>query len=391
MLLPQPGLVGDVDDFLAWARAIATNGLGQAYDERISFPPVLPWIWWLLGTVAPPFLNPARDDPMALAILKLPATLADLGMAAVVGWSLASRGYRGWAIAASVALLLVPATWYVSALWGQFESLYVLPMLVGWMLVTRGRAGWAAVAIAVGLMTKPQALPLVVPLAAFYLRRFGFAGSIRAGLVAAATAAVLWLPFLGAGGIARYAENLASYASQFAWLSLNAWNPWWILQVAVAAPGQFVSDAVPIAGPMTIHWVGVGLAGLLELAIFAWVWRRPSAMALAWGLAAASLAAFVGLTAMHERYAYAALVFLLLAWPDRLAISTWAVLAVTVTLNLVAAAPPSGGPGSLIPIGGALGIAGSVAMTAGLVATLWGLRREAGDSEPAVSATARAA
>lgn len=362
-------------------RAIAANGLGHAYDERVSFPPVLPWIWWLLGAIAPGILNPTPDDPVALAILKLPATLADLGSAALVGWALASRGHRGWALAASLALLLVPATWYVSALWGQFESLYVLPMLVGWALVTRGRPGWAAVAIGIGLMTKPQALPLVVPFAAFYLRRFGLAGSVRAGLVAAGTAAVLWLPFLGAGGIGRYAENLADYAAVFASLSLKAWNPWWILQDSVAGDGLFVSDTVAIAGPITLRWVGVGLAGLLGLAIFACVWRRPTAVGLAWGLAAAALAAFVALTSMHERYSYAALVFLLLAWPNRLAVWTWLILAMAVTTNLVAAIPPVGPPGSLIPVSGPVGIAGSLAMTVALVLTFIGLRRpdDAGD------------
>jgi dolichyl-phosphate-mannose-protein mannosyltransferase len=296
-----------------------------------------------------------------------------------VAYALRSR--PRWAIAASLGVLLVPATWYVSALWGQFESMYVLPILLGWLLVTRGRPGWAAIAIAVGLMAKPQALPLLVPIAAFYLRRVGLVGSGRAALVAAATVAILWAPFVGAGGIGRYIGNLAEYSSLFAVLSLRAWNPWWIL-TELAGGGQLVADAVSIFGPVTLRWLGFGLAGLFLTAVFVWVSRRPSATVLAWGLAAASLAAFVGLTAMHERYAYAALVFLLLAWPDRLAIWTWAVLAVTVTLNLVAAVPPSGEPGTLIPVGGALGIAGSVAMTAGLVATMRGLRRAATASDP---------
>jgi hypothetical protein len=376
ILMPQPGLAGDVGDFLAWARAIGENGLGHAYDERISFPPVLPWIWWLLGTAAPPFLNPTPDDPVALAVLKVPATLADLAMAAIVGWSLALRGHRGWAVVAGLAVLLVPATWYVSALWGQFESLYVLPMLLAWALLTRGRPGWAAVVIAVGLMTKPQALPLVVPFAAYYLRRFGFATSVRAGLVATAAAAVLWLPFLGAGGIARYAGNLTSYASDFASLSLRAWNPWWIVQdLATGGSGQLVSDTVSITGPLTLRWVGVGLAGLLALSIFVSVWRRPTPTGLAWGLAAAGLGAFIALTSMHERYSYPALIFLLLAWPNRLAVWTWLLLAAAVTLNLVAAIPPAGSAGSLIPVSGLVGIIGSIAMTTGLTLVLVGLRR----------------
>ncbi|MEW5992653.1 MAG: hypothetical protein AB1736_15100 [Chloroflexota bacterium] len=312
---------------------------------------------------------------MALALIKLPATLADIGMAAVAGWSLRAR--PGWAVAGALAVLLHPAIWYVSAWWAQFESLYILPMLVGWALVVRGRPGWAAVAIAIGLMTKPQALPLAIPFAAFYLGRFGLGGSIRAGAVAVATAALLWAPFVAAGGPGNYLRHLADYTSLFAVLSLRAWNPWWVLQ-DLASGGQLVADSIPILGPVTLRWVGFAIAGLLELAVFAWVWRRPTATGLAWGLAAASLAAFVGLTAMHERYAYAAVVFLVLCWPDRLAVWTWVVVSVTVALNMVAAVPPAGPPGSLIPVGGIVGIAGSVAMSVSFVVVLSGLRRVQG-------------
>jgi len=371
ILLPQPGLAGDVDDFLGWVRAIGADGLGRAYDQPVSFPPVLPWLWWLLGSVAPGILDPSPNDPVALALIKLPATLTDLGIAAIVGYALRAR--PGWSIAGALAVLLHPAIWYVSAWWAQFESLYVLPMLAAWLLLTRARPGWAAVAIAIGLMTKPQALPLAIPFAAYYLRRYGLDGSLRAVAVAAATAAVLWVPFVAAGGLGNYVRNLADYSSIFAVLSLRAWNPWWIL-TDLAGGGGLIADDVPIVGPVTLRWVGVAIAGLLELAVFLWVWRRPTATGLAWGLAAAALAAFIGLTAMHERYAYPALVFLVLCWPDRLAVWTWAVLGVAVTLNLVAAVPPSGGPGSLVAVGGLVGIAGSLAMTGALVAVLLGLR-----------------
>jgi hypothetical protein len=322
--------------------------------------------------LAPGILNASPNDPVALALIKLPATLADLGIAAIVGYALRAR--PGWAIAGALAVLLHPAIWYVSAWWAQFESLYVLPMLAAWLLLTRARPGWAAVAIAIGLMTKPQALPLAIPFAAYYLHRYGLGGSLRAVVVAAVTAAILWAPFVAAGGLGNYVRNLADYSSVFAVLSLRAWNPWWIL-TDLAGGGGLIADDVPIVGPVTLRWVGVAIAGLLELAVFLWVWRRPTATGLAWGLAAAALAAFIGLTAMHERYAYPALIFLLLAWPNRLAVWTWLLLAAAVTLNLVAAVPPAGSPGSLIPVSGPVGIIGSIAMTTGFVLVLVGLRR----------------
>jgi len=377
LLLPLPGLAGDVDDFLAWARAIGVNGVGNAYDQPISFPPVLPLIWWLLGSLAPALLSPIPNDPTALALIKLPATIADLGIAAIVGWSLRDR--PGWAVAAALGVLLHPAIWYISGWWGQFESIYVLPILAAWALLRGGRPSWAAVAIGIGLMTKPQALPLVVPFAAWYLRREGLRGSVRAVLIAAAIGVVLWTPFLASGGPAHYLQNLADYSSQFAVLSLRAWNPWWIVQTLVGG-GDLVADGSPLAGPLTLRWAGLAVAGVLEALVFLWVWRRPTPTGLALGVAAAALAAFVGLTTMHERYSYAALVFLLLAWPDRLAVRTWIALSAVVALNLVAAVPPSGGPGALIPVGGVVGIIGSVTMTAVALATMLALRSRAVDS-----------
>jgi len=372
VLLPQPGLAGDVDDFLAWAQAIQANGLGHAYDQPISFPPVMPWIWWVIGSSWEPLGKANAADGFALTLIKLPAVLADLGIAGIVGYALRAR--PGWAVAGMLAVLLHPAIWYVSAWWAQFEALYVLPMLAGWALLTRGRPGWAAVAIAIGLMTKPQALPLAVPFAAYYLRRFGFAGSLRAVAIAVATAAVLWAPFLTAGGLGNYLRNLGDYSSLFAVVSLRAWNPWWIL-TDFAGGGALIADSIPIVGPVTLRWVGFAVAGLLAVAVCLWVWRSPTTTGLAWGLAAATLSGFVGLTEMHERYAYPAIVFLILCWPDRLAVWTWVVVSATVALNMVAAVPPTGEPGSLIPVGGIAGIAGSVVMTAALATTLWGLRR----------------
>lgn len=368
--MPQPGLAGDVDDFLAWARAINADGLGRAYDQPISFPPVLPWIWWLLGSVAPGLLNATPNDPTALVLIKLPATIADLGIAAIVGWALRDR--PGWAVIAVLGVLLHPAIAYVSGLWAQFESVYVLPMLVAWVLAARGRPGWAAVAVAVSLMTKPQALPLIIPFAAWFLATGGWRGAVRAAAIGLATIALLWIPFVAASGPARYLGNLVDYSSLFSVLSLRAWNPWWILQSA-AGGGDFVADGAAIVGPITLRWLGIGIAGILELLVFLWVWRRPTAQALAWGIAAAALIAFVGLTEMHERYAYPALIFLMVLFPDRRAVTLWVTLGIVYTLNLVAAVPPTPDIGAAIPVDGWLGIAGSLVMTAVMVGTLVGL------------------
>ncbi len=371
-LLPQPGIAGDLDDFATWAGAIATQGLGTGYDRPLSFPPVLPWIWAALGSIVPT-IAAATDasDPIVRVALKLPASLADLGIAAGIGYALRARPRV--ALAAVAATVLHPATAYLSAWWGQFESLYVLPVVVAYVLAVRGRTSAASVAMAVALMTKPQALPLLVPFVAWVVGRTGWRGSVRPGIAGALTIVALWAPFLAAGGPARYLESLRAYSEIFGVISLRAWNPWWVIQSAIGGPG-LISDANPIVGPLSFRLIGVAAALLLGALIAVRVARRPTPESLAWGLVAATLAAVCALTTMHERYAYPALVLLPLLWPDRRAFGLWAVLSVAFTLNLVAAAPPGGPPGSLIPIDGSLGLAGSLALTGSLIVALVGLR-----------------
>jgi Gpi18-like mannosyltransferase len=381
LLWPAPGLRGDLDQFVLWVHGIATDGLANAYDQNLSFPPVMAYVWGVLGAIEPAFRTvTTAADPAIRAIMKAPASIADLALGLLVIWHL--RATPRWALLGGGAILLHPAVIDTSAWWGQYESIYVLGGVAAYVLAVRGHSLWAAAALAVALMTKPQALPFLVPFAAWFLARDGWRGAARAALVGAAVIAVLWLPFLGAGGIGAYARNLSTYQGDiFAILSLRAWNLWWLVQELLAG-GQFVSDRGAIAGPLTLRTLGYGLALAGELAVFALVFRARSARALAYGLAAAVLVAFCLLTTMHERYAFGALAFLVLAFPDRRA--AWLALAfgAVFTLNLLAAVPPTPAIETLLPVGGPLGIAGSLAMLAILGAVIIVLRTE--PREPAI-------
>jgi hypothetical protein len=225
-------------------------------------------------------------------------------------------------------------------------------------------------------MTKPQALPFLVPFGAWFLARDGWRGAAKAALVGAALVAALWLPFLAAGGVQGYARNLGEYQGDlFAILSIRAWNPWWLVQQLLAG-GQFVSDQGAILGPISLRHIGYALALLGELAVFGLVYVARTPRGLALGLAAAVLVAFCLLTTMHERYAFGVLAFLPLAFPDRRAALLTLAFAVVVSLNLLAAVPPTPEIGAALPVGGPLGIAGSIAMTAICAAILWLLRAE---------------
>ena len=230
LLLPTEGLRDDTDQFAGWVAHIATNGLPNAYDQNLSFGPVMAYIWALLGVLEPAFRTATdASDTWLRMLLKLPAVLADFGLAACVAWILREKPV--WAGIAAVAVLLHPATWYVSAWWGQYESVYVLAALLAVLFAVGGRDGFAAAALAVAVLTKPQALPFLLPFAAWFLARGGIRGLLRAAAIGAAVAFVIWLPFLAAGGPLRYLGNLGEYQNDiFSVMSLRAWNFWWIVQ-----------------------------------------------------------------------------------------------------------------------------------------------------------------
>ena len=102
------------------------------------------------------------------------------------------------------------------------------------------------------------------------------------------------------------------------------------------------------------------------------------------GLVASVLVVFTFMTQMHERYAYAALVLLVVLLPTTRVRQVWLAFGALFTLNLVAAIPPTPTVGALLPIDGPLGIAGSLGMAGLTVALLvWvTVRRNASHEGP---------
>lgn len=373
ILLPSTGLRDDLDQFVGWVHHIATIGLGALYGDPVAGPvtfgPVMGYIWAGLAAVTPAFTTATDASDAGIRVLmKLPAVAADIGIASIVAY--VHRDRPRWAIGGAAVILLHPAVIDVSAWWGQYESVYVLFALAATVLAINGRNGWAAAAIAVSLMTKPQALPLLLPFAAWFWAAGGWRAVARAGAVGALTIVVVWLPFIAAGGPAGYLENLATYQNEiFNFLSLRAWNAWWLVQEAFAG-GGFITDDAAILGPLTLRHVGYAVAGLLALGVAIVILRDPRPRTLILGLAVSVLVAFSFLTQMHERYAYGALIFLALLIEERRVLWLGLAFSVVFTLNLLAAIPPTPEIGAWLPVAGVLGVAGSIAFLV-ITAAAW--------------------
>jgi Gpi18-like mannosyltransferase len=364
------GLRADLDQFVGWVHHISTNGFGTLYGPTdagpVSFGPVMGYIWGTLSLVQPAFATVAdAADPATRILMKLPATLADYGIAALVWYALRDR--PRWAAIGVAAVMLHPVVFYVSAWWGQYESIFMLLGLGAAVAAVSGRNGLAAALIAASLMTKPQAIPFLVPFAAWFWAMGGVREVAKAALIGAGVIALLWIPFIPSGGPVFYMNSVRDYSSGvFAILSLRAWNPWWLVQ-EVAGHGQFIADDVPFLGPLTLRHVGYLITAVLSVLIGIAVVRDPSPRRLCLALAASSFVFFTFMTQMHERYAYAAFVLLIPLLDIRAVRWIWLIFGTVLTFNLFSAAPATAAMQRLLPTMGTIPIIGSILLT---IATL---------------------
>jgi hypothetical protein len=398
-VLPGYVLLGDLDQYARWAHHLATDlPFGAAYRQDFSYMPVLVGVFGVLAGVVPAFATAGDAADVGVRIaLKVPALLGELAI--VAGLFTVLRGRPPLVAAAILGVLLVPATWYLGAWWAQLDAVYVALCLWAAILASRDRHWLFAVVLGLAMMTKPQALFLAAPFAAYAIGRWGLPRAALVGLVAAGVAVLTWLPFIPYDGVADYLRNLDYYQNgEYPILSVRAWNPWWLLQTAIAG-GAFVADSTPVLGPLTPRHLGIAMTALAEVGVFVALLRRATPDRLYLGLAAATLAAFCLMTSMHERYAFAALVFLAPLLAGRSIQVAWGILAVAISLNVVAGAPPDE-IGPVIPIGGLVGTAGSVAMVVATGVALFALvrrgpsvggRRDAPGTPPGTSAGSGAA
>ena len=141
-----------------------------------------------LTTIQPAFATVSDSDP-AVRVLVSCRRPSLTSIAALVAYALRERPH--WAAIGFAAVLLHPVVFYVSAWWGQYDSIFVLTGLGALVAALNGRNGLAAGLLAVSLMTKPQAIPFLVPFAAWFWATGGSARS-PGRRSASRVIAVLW-------------------------------------------------------------------------------------------------------------------------------------------------------------------------------------------------------
>lgn len=322
LIAPHAGFYGDLRLFQMWATQLREVGPHKFYAQSqfADYPPGYLYVLWLIGRISatPGYL-----------LLKLPAILADLGVAWVAG-TLAVRIAPAelrerWPIRALVAaaVLFNPAAIALSAVWGQVDAVPAVFVLSSMLLLFTGRQSLrretgALLLFAVAIAMKPQS-GFVLPVILYALYRRYLHGRTRPelidGTLSIAVAGVLSLGLWAVSGLAFGLGPVALVrfyrhsASVYPVTSANAFNLW-------GAVGFWRND---VTGDHVLTVAGVPALYAGTLAFVACValvlWRLHRAIgrgahvgrALTVAAAVVNLLAYTLLTRMHERYMFVAL------------------------------------------------------------------------------------
>ena len=311
---------GDVKNHLIWGHSFLESGPFGFYGRHFpgfndaNYPPLAIYLFGFavfinlvvlalfsylntLIAIFPSFLVPLfSSENMQAAFLKLPAILADIGIGYLI-YKLTKKKLF------ACLYLFNPAVIYVSAVWGQIESLPIFFLVLSLYLVKKNYlASHAAFILAV--LSKQTALWLLPVFLIIWAKQGNFKTLLRGLILEAVIFFLLYLPFaLPPAAIASYLTTLSGSSTLVSDQAGNLWH--WLFA------GARVEDSLPFLGLTVRLWSLVFLT-LSFLLICIRLWRNYSIKLATDSLFWFSLAAFFLQTRVHDRHLAPALPFLLL-------------------------------------------------------------------------------
>jgi Gpi18-like mannosyltransferase len=316
-----PGYTFDVSVNQKWSKSAVELGLSQSYREQIdgnmlpNYPPlsliVFAGTGWLYRTTVDPTMDIAA--PLYDLWIKFPAILFDLLTITALWWLMRKHGERIGLLAAAI-YALHPVVWYDSAVWGQTDAFYTLPLLLGLIAFAKDRMTLAGVFLCAGVLMKFQAIA-VFPLLLLSITKPR--SLLRLALGGCMTASMVALPFFQNDGLSAIADVYSGSIGYYHTISVGAYNFWWSL---LGDQSWAMEDSA-----LFLWGINYRIAGFIIFTIIAtWIVTSPRLMKkdsertvedVLLGGALLSLAFFLFNVQMHERYFFP---FIALALPAAL-------------------------------------------------------------------------
>ncbi|MGH7727183.1 MAG: phospholipid carrier-dependent glycosyltransferase [Vulcanimicrobiaceae bacterium] len=355
------GFGSDVSTFESWTLTLADHALRDFYASA-GFADYPPGYFLILAAVGHLYRELVHADPsygILKIFVKLPGIVADLACAGIVYALVGRFASRLWALGAAAFFAFDPATIFISAYWGQVDSV-AAAFALGALLLTvdsarpetaraTGLLAAAWLLVAYSILIKPPAIVLVPVLLAFTFatddaavrarRLWGTGLGIVASFVLAYALALVF--HAGANPFFQYGwlyDRYAYASNVYAYNSVNAFNLYVMVIHRFWEPDSTLVPNLVIGGhtyglPEYVWGIGLFVAAIL-LVVSRAVQRRDAIAPLEAAMLL-GLAYFLLLTRMHERYIFDALAFCIpLIFYRRRYLYAAIVLSLTLLANL---------------------------------------------------------
>ncbi|MEB3285330.1 MAG: phospholipid carrier-dependent glycosyltransferase [Candidatus Sericytochromatia bacterium] len=317
----------DVNTFRSWGDTLLKVGPHHFYENTWSdYPPLFMYLLWIWAGIAKMFTG---ESVMTVPWAKVPGCLADIANGALIFYLLKGRVAIRSAFHTAAFYLFNPVVLFVSAIWGQVDSIITCTMLLTTAAVFSNRLVLSAVLASASVFIKPQGLFLipVVFLATWHrhkVRQWPIA--IAAGLATAwvilipANWTKLWntsqgvAPWLHALLIAPFEwfkELMKQTGDNYPYSTVNAFNIWML-----PPPNEAWKPDDRVIFALSHSTWGLLLVTATLAATGYYLWRNrhlPVAFPFVLGSSVALTGYYVLATRMHERYIFPAIAFLALA------------------------------------------------------------------------------
>ncbi len=295
----------DMSCFIGWSNAVFEHGLGKFYTLEMfhDYPPGYMYVLYVIGALQKLF---GFSGGASYALIKLPAIVCDI-ITGVLIYKIAKKKFSdGVSTMLSSLYLFNPAVILNSSIWGQVDSVYTLFVLLMIYFISEKKLIYSYFVFAVCIFIKPQAFiftPVLIGgiVEQVFLDDFNwnkFWKNLGLGLCAIGVMFILALPF-GIGNVfEQYKATLESYPHA----TVNALNLWG----ALGMNWDSLTPAITIAGYVFIIAITV-----YSLYVF-----FKSKNEAKYYFTGAILAFFTYMlsTKMHDRYAFPAIVLMLMAF-----------------------------------------------------------------------------
>lgn len=344
-LARSPGYEFDVSVNQKWAKSAVELGLSQSYAEQVdgnmlpNYPPLSLIVFASAGRLYRGLIDAKFDiaAPLFDLWIKLPAMLFDL-LTVIAVWCLLRKKSERLALLGTALYAFHPVVWYDSAVWGQTDALYTLPVLLGMIAYARERMMLAGALLAIAVLMKFQAIAVFPLLLLSIMKPRRVLALASGGIIVIALVA---LPFLHDNGIAAIANVYRGSVGYYPTLTVGAYNFWW----SVLGDRSWAMQDSEIF----LWGVRYRLAGFILFTFMAaWIVTAPrllkagkkSVEDVLLGAALLSLAFFLFNAQMHERYFFP---FCALALPaalrSRAVMIPYLVISLLGWMNLLGALP----------------------------------------------------